>query len=224
MAVEVPTSKIVGTQWGYLLCLGSSLVERRPEEASVGGSIPPPGTLRLVPTYSRDSLSVKTESKYPERNSRDIFGHLAQLVERRFYIPQVGGSSPSVATVLTRLLNSLLDPIPPLTPWLIVPAIFFLGLLAVGIYLSFKFKPTHGLQEKLRGYWSNAVWTAGAIGFLSLGLRSLGTPWLGSNLVLGLVIVGFAVWALLIYAWQRKGYREELELHERRKRHEQYLL
>lgn len=26
------------------LCLGSSLVERRPEEASVGGSIPPPGT------------------------------------------------------------------------------------------------------------------------------------------------------------------------------------
>lgn len=125
--------------------------------------------------------------------------------------------------MLIRLLNSLLDPIPPLTFWLIAPAIFFVALLALGSYLSFKFKPKHGLQEKLRGYWSNAIWTAAVLGLVVVLFRLLGTPWLGSNLVIGLVIVGFAIWALVIYAWQRKSYREELELLRRRKIHEQYL-
>ena len=128
-----------------------------------------------------------------------------------------------MGTVLARFASSLLDPIPPLTPWLILPAIFFLGLLILGLYLSFKFRPVHGLQEKLRGYWSNAVWTAGVLGIVSLVFRLLGTPWLGSNFVLGLVIVAAVFWAFLIYAWQRKGYREELALIERRKRHEKYL-
>lgn len=125
--------------------------------------------------------------------------------------------------MIDRISLFLLDPIPPLNWWLIVPAIFFAALLALGIYLSFKFKPKHGLQEKLRGYWSNAIWTAAVFGLVVLIFRYLGTPWLGSNLVLGLVIVGFAIWALVITAWQRKGYREELELLRRRKIHEQYL-
>lgn len=104
-----------------------------------------------------------------------------------------------------------------------MPALLFLGLIGIGLHLSFKFKPTHGLQEKLRGYWSNAVWTAGIVGLIALGFRYLGTPWLGSNLMLGLIIVVSAAWAILIYAWQRKGYREELEVMEHRKIHEKYL-
>ncbi|MFY9484654.1 MAG: hypothetical protein WAP74_03500 [Patescibacteria group bacterium] len=116
-----------------------------------------------------------------------------------------------------------LDPIPPTSGFLVVPALLFLGLIGAGLRLSFKFKPIHGLQEKLRGYWSNAVWTTGILGFVALGFRYLGTPWLGSNLVLGLIIVTFGAWALIVYAWQRKGYREELELLERRKIHEKYL-
>lgn len=125
--------------------------------------------------------------------------------------------------MLTQLFNFLLDPIPPLVPSLAAPAVLFVALIGVGLFLSFTFKPIHGLQEKLRGYWSNAVWSAGALGLVALGFRYLGTPWLGSNLVLGLIIVVFGVWALLIYAWQRKGYREELALRERRKIHEKYL-
>lgn len=116
-----------------------------------------------------------------------------------------------------------LDPIPPLTPWLVAPAIFFVALVIIGCWLSFKFKPAHGLQEKLRGYWSNAVWTTGVLGLIALGFRYLGTPWLGSNFVLGLIIVIFGAWALLIFAWQRKGYREELELIKRQKIHEKYV-
>lgn len=117
----------------------------------------------------------------------------------------------------------LLDPIPPTSGYLAVPALVFLGLIGAGLHLSFRVKPAHGLQEQLRGYWSNAVWSAGALGLVALGFRYLGTPWLGSNLVLGLIIAVSAVWALLIYSWQRKGYREELALLERRKIHEKYL-